>query len=423
MTTTTHQKSDVWERQDLLTGCQAVAEGVRLADVDVIPAYPIRPYTEVMDTISKIIADGGLDAEYMIADSEHSQFEIAKHASSVNARAFTGSSGTGWCYGFEALVVTATDRLPVLFLVGNRALDDPGAFGVEHNDAMAVRDMGFLLNWVTSPQEALEHVLIGYRIAEDPTVRMPMAVAMDGAFLTHSQHMVQIPTTEAVRRFLPPFDLGDRRMHPDNPISIAPQVNEDWVMELRRQNWEAARRARQVIVTAYEEFNAVFGPRYAPPYYFNEYQTDDADVVLVGLGTAQAPGRTAVRRLREQGHKVGYVNLRWFRPFPTVELRESLSRFKAVGVIDRDFAHGSPDDGGILLHEIRSCLYPAKNRPAVVNFLGGLGGRDISIEDCQEMFAITEKAMTDDSVDGSVHWIGVRETDQKQSSFVTIRTV
>ena len=187
-------QSGVYEREDLLNGCQAVAHGVRLADVDVIAAYPIRPYTEVMDALSKLIADGQFDSEYIIADSEHSQFEIVKHASSVNARAFGGSSGTGWMYGMEALVVTATDRLPPLFVVGNRALDDPGAFGVEHNDAMAVRDMGWLLCWVTTPQEALEHVLIGYRIAEDKRVRMPMGLAMDGAFLTHSQHMVKIPS-------------------------------------------------------------------------------------------------------------------------------------------------------------------------------------------------------------------------------------
>ena len=400
--------TNVYEREDLLTGCQAVAQAVRLADVDVIAAYPIRPYTEVMDALSKIIADGELDAEYIIADSEHSQFEIVKHASSVNARAFAGSSGTGWCYGFEALVVTATDRMPVLFLVGNRALDDPGAFGVEHNDAMAVRDMGWLLAWVTTPQEALEHVLLGYRIAEDKRVRMPMALAMDGAFLTHSQHMVKIPTAEAVRKFLPPYDLGDGRLHPDNPISIAPQVNEDWVMELRRQNWDAAKRARGVIKEAYGEFNAIFGERYSSPF-FTEFMTDDADTILIGLGTVCAPGRTACRRLREKGEKVGFVSLRWFRPFPTIELRESLQRFKAVGVIDRDFAHGSPDDGGILMHEVRSALYPLKNRPAMTNIITGLGGRDVSIDDCIRMYEIAQKSKTDDKLDNFVTWIGVRE--------------
>src|ERR671922_697669 len=258
----------VWDREELLTGCQAVSQAVRLADVDVIAAYPIRPYTEVMDAISRLIADGQLDAEYIVADSEHSQFEIVKHASSVGARAFGGSSGTGWMYGFEALVVTATDRLPPLFVVGNRALDDPGAFGVEHNDALALRDMGWLLCWASTAQEALEHVLIGYRIAEDNRILMPMALAMDGAFLTHSQHMIKVPTQEAVNKFLPPFNLGKRVLHPDNPVSIAPQVNEDWVMELRRQNWEAAKRARGVIKEAYTEFNDVFGDRYSAPYYF-----------------------------------------------------------------------------------------------------------------------------------------------------------
>lgn len=403
------QPVGVYERDELLTGCQAVAEGIRLANVDVIAAYPIRPYTEVMDAISRIIADGKLDAEYIVADSEHSQFEIVKHAASVGARAFAGSSGTGWMYGFEALVVTATDRLPVLFLVGNRALDDPGAFGVEHNDALAIRDMGWLLCWVTTAQEALEHVLLGYRIAEDKRVMMPMALAMDGAFLTHSQHIVRIPSQEAVNRFLPPFDLAERRLHPDNPVSIAPQVNEDWVMEIRRQNWEAARRARSVIAVAYEDFNRVFGNRYQPPYYFEEFMTEDAEVVLMGMGTVAMPARTAARRLREQGHRVGYVNLRWFRPFPTLELRESLQRFKAVGVIDRDFAHGAPDDGGVLLHEVRSCLYPLRERPAVMNFITGLGGRDVSIQDAMHMYQITLQAARQDRLDGFVTWIGVRE--------------
>ena len=405
---TVAEEVKVWDREDLLTGCQAVSHAVKLADVDVIAAYPIRPYTEVMDQLSKLIADGELDAEYIIADSEHSQFEIVKHASSVGARAFGGSSGTGWMYGMEALVVTATDRLPPLFLVGNRALDDPGAFGVEHNDALSIRDFGWLLCWASTAQEALEHVFIGYRVAEDKRVRMPMALAMDGGFLTHSQHMVKVPTEDAVKRFLPPYDLAERRLHPDNPISVAPQVNEDWVMEIRRQNWEASRRARGVIKEAYQEFNEVFGTRYDNPY-FSEFMTDDAEAVLIGLGAVCMPTRTAVRRLREQGHKVGYVNLRWVRPFPTDELRASLERFKGVGVIDRDFCHGSPDNGGILLHEIRSCLYPLRDRPNVINFMGGLGGRDISIEECIKMYEQTMAAGRGDIPEEIVSWVGLRE--------------
>jgi pyruvate ferredoxin oxidoreductase alpha subunit len=312
-------------------------------------------------------------------------------------------------YGMEALVVTATDRLPPLFLVGNRALDDPGAFGVEHNDALSIRDMGWLLAWASSAQEALEHVLIGYRIAEDQRVRMPMALALDGAFLTHSEHMVKIPTKEAVEKFLPLYDPGTHRLHPDNPVSIAPQINEDWVMELRRQNWEAARRARGIIAEAYQEFNAIFGTEYKSPY-FSAYECEDAEVILLGLGAVCMPARTAMKRLREKGKKVGYLNLRWFRPFPTEELRAAIGHAKGVGVIDRDFAHGSPDNGGIVVHDVRSALYPLKDRPAITNFIGGLGGRDLSIDDCIKMFETTYDAAAGKKEDGDlVTWIGLRE--------------
>jgi pyruvate ferredoxin oxidoreductase alpha subunit len=403
---------DIYAREDLLTGCQAVAEGVRLADVDVVAAYPIRPYTEVMDNLSKLIADGALDAEYIVADSEHSQFEIVKHASAVGARAFAGSSGTGWLYGFEALVVTATDRLPVLYLVGNRALDDPGAFGVEHNDALALRDMGWLLCWATTAQEALEHVLIGYRVAEDARVRMPMALAVDGAFLTHSQHIVQVPSPDAVRRFLPNFDAGERRLHPDNPISVAPQVNEDWVMEIRRQNSAAALRAKAVIKEAYAEFGGIFGPRYDSPF-FTPYMVDDAEAVMIGLGTVAMPAMAAVDRLRSSGERVGYINLRWFRPFPTEELRSAMGNARAVGVIDRDFAHGAPDGGGILFHDIRSCLYPLSQPPVAVNFIAGLGGRDISIDETTAMFEQTLAAGRSPRREPEVHWVGVRGSTEE----------
>src|SRR4029453_3852147 len=158
------------------------------------------------------------------------------------------------------------------------------------------------------------------------------------------------------KRFLPQYDLAERRLHTSNPASHTPQVNQDCVMEVRRQDWEGPKRARGGRKEVYKEFNDIFGNRYSAPYYFDEFMTDDAEVVLIGIGTVAAPARTAGRRLREKGKKGGYVNLRWFRPFPTVELRECLSRFKAVGVVDRDFAHGSPDNGGILMHEVRSCL-------------------------------------------------------------------
>ncbi len=393
--------------EELLTGTSAVAHAVRLADVDVISAYPIRPYTEVMDVISKFIADGELDADYIIADSEHSQFEIVKHASAVGARVFAGSSGTGWMHAMEALVVTASDRLPVVALVGNRALDDPGAFGVEHNDALMVRDVGWLLVWASNAQEALDTTLLAYRIAEDARVMMPCAVALDGAFLTHSQHMVKIPSPDSVKKFLPPYILGKRSLHPDNPITIAAQVNEDWVMEIRRQQYEAVKNAKEVIYRAYKEFNQIFDTNYEQPF-FDKYMADDAEMVLVGMGAVAQPAMSAVKQLRNKGKRVGFIKIRWFRPFPTEELGLLLSKYDGIGVIDRDFAIGSPNTGGVLYNEILATLYGSRRQPVSLNFLGGLGGREISIEECITMYDDISKAIKE-GTHTKVLWMGVRE--------------
>ncbi len=398
------------EVEQLATGCEAIAEAIRLADVDVMAAYPIRPYDGVMQAAAKLIADGKMDVEYIVADGEHSQFEIVKHACAVGARVFVGSSGVGWFYAFEAIAVTAGLRLPVVAICGNRALDDPGAFGTEHNDSLAVRDLGWLMPWAETAQESLDLALMSWRVAEDKRVSLPVAIGLDGAFLTHSQTIVRIPTQEAVKRFLPKYDLGDRLLHPDNPITIAPQVDQDWLMEIRRQNDAAMRRAQDVIREAHADFKKIFGRGGDNPF-LDEYMTDDADFVFFGQGTLSLPMKVAIRRLRAQGHKVGLVRLRWFRPFATQDIVKSLSRFQAVGVIDRDYSFGSPFYGGVLYHEVRSALYSQARRPIVVGFIAGLGGREIDQNMATEIFEKTKAAAEKGALDqgDTCHWIGVRE--------------
>ncbi len=402
------------ETEEIMTGCDAVAQGLRLSDVDVLAGYPIRPYDSVMTAVSKMIANGQMDAEFIVAESEHSQFEIGKHASLVGARAFIGSSGVGWMYGMEALVVTSSLRLPVLALVGNRALDDPGAFGVEHNDALMVRDTGWLLYWVESAQEALDMTLMGYRIAEDKRVMLPCALSMDGAFLTHSQHILRVPDAEPVSRFLPPYELGDRQFHPDNPISIAPQFNEDWVMEARRQADSAMRRARGVIAEAAAEFHQVFGRGPADPFV-DAYRMEDAAYALIGMGTVGLVGKVAVARMRAEGKKVGFLRVKWFRPFPTPEIRSLLRGLKGVAIIDRDYSFGSNSHGGVLYTEVAAALYPEPVRPMLVPFIAGLGGREVSAENITEMEEITEQTAARGEQDALCQWIGVRgpATDPK----------
>jgi pyruvate ferredoxin oxidoreductase alpha subunit len=406
-TKSVEQKSPTGEQVSLITGSEAIAVACQLADVDVITAYPIRPYDTVMQYVAKLISNGEMDCEYIVAESEHSQFEIVKHASACGARVFCGSSGVGWMYAFEALTVTPALRIPLVAMVGNRALDDPGAFGVEHNDALAVRDLGWQLVWVDSAQEALDTALIAYRVSEDRRVFLPCAISCDGAFLTHSQAMVRIPTPEKVKSFLPQYNRADLLLHPDNPITVAPQANEDWVMEIRRQGQEAMEHSAQVIREVYADFERIFGRRYGNPF-FEEYETDDADVVLLGMGTQSTPVKVAIREMRKEGKKVGFVRLRWFRPFPAEDLAATLGRFKAVGVIDRDFSFGSPYRSGVVATEVRTAMYTSPKRPPILGFIGGLGGREITVPDVRKIAESVYRA-AEGKPQPPTQWFGLRE--------------
>jgi len=396
------------EREMLISGSEAVAEALSLADIDVVTAYPIRPYDTVMQAIAKKIANGKLVAEYIVAEGEHSQFEIVKHASTVGARVFCGSSGVGWMYAMEAITVTPALRVPLIALVGNRALDDPGAFGVEHNDALSVRDLGWLLCWIDTSQEALDTTLIAYRVAEDRRVFLPIAISADGAFLTHSQALTRVPPKLWVDRFLPPYNRGDLLLHPDNPITVAPQVNEDWVIEIRRQNNAASERAYAVIEEAYADFRRVFGRGPENPW-FEEYLTEDADVILMGMGTLSLPVKVAIRKMREDGKKVGLIRLRWFRPFPYEQLARALRRARAIGVIDRDYSFGGPFGSGVVATEVRAALYNAEHRPPLVGFICGLGGREVTLEDVYKATDICYTAAESGRADRATYWLGVRE--------------
>ena len=407
LTVPVEEKKTTKTEEALITGAEAIAVACKLANVDVVTAYPIRPYDTVMQYISQLVADGEMDCEYIVAEGEHSQFEIVKHASVCGARVFCGSSGVGWMYAMEALTVTPALRVPMVAMVGNRALDDPGAFGVEHNDALAVRDLGWLLTWVDSAQEALDTALIAYRIAEDPSMLVPCAISCDGAFLTHSQSLVNIPTKEQVKKFLPRYNRGNLLLHPDNVISVAPQVNEDWVMEIRRQNFAITERTPDLIRKVYGDFEQIFGRKYGNPF-FEEFMTEDAEVVLVGMGTLSTPTKVAIRKMREQGKKVGFVRLRWFRPFVGPEIAQCLERFKAIGVVDRDFSFGSPNLSGVVATELRSAMYTgAKTRPPVLGFICGLGGREVTLDDVETMADLTFSA-AQGKAQPLTQWIGLR---------------
>jgi pyruvate ferredoxin oxidoreductase alpha subunit len=389
-----------------MTGTVAIANAVKLADVDVISAFPIRPYTGVMNELARMIADGEFDAEYIIAESEHGQFEIAKHAAATGARVFTGSAGIGLAYAHESVLITASNRVPVVAMVGNRAVDDPGNFGVEHNEVMCERDLGWMMCWPENPQEALDMTLMAYRICEDHRVYAPMFVCCDGYFVTHVRYPVEVPDPELVNKFLPPLKPL-HRLHPDKPVTIACQVDYDWGFELRRQQDESMRQAKTVIEEVHAEFEKIFGKK-SPPW-IEEFMTEDADAVLIVMGSPNMPARVKIKELRKKGKKVGLIKLRRFRPFPTEVFQKVLPRFKVVGVVDNNFSFGSACYGGIVFQETRSALYELPKRPHVVDFIAGLGGREITPEHFEQMANIMLDVAKADKVKQDVYWIGLRE--------------
>lgn len=389
-----------------IRGTEAIANAVKMADVDVFSGYPIRPSTGVINILAKYVADGELDAEYVIAESEHTQFEVVKHASLVGARTFTASAGIGLAFAYEPVVVMPALRVPVVAMIGNRALDEPGSFGSEHNEMLGNRDMGWIIRQVENPQEAQDLTLQAYRISEDNRVLLPHIIGVDGNFITHVYRPVDMASPNLVKKYLPPYHRPNL-LDPDHPVSIATQVgSEGEHAEIRKEVDEAMKNAKEVIKDASNEFEKIFGRKYDP--FFEEYMAEDADYVIFAAGSVNLTLRKAVRILREKGMKVGAIKLRTFRPFPAMELAEALRKFKGVGIIDINFSAGSPHSGGVYFTELRSALYDLSERPIIVDFISGLVGRDIKLENIYEMAKILENVVKEKKYRDLVHWIGFK---------------
>ncbi|MGD0977915.1 MAG: transketolase C-terminal domain-containing protein [Candidatus Bathyarchaeia archaeon] len=388
------------------TGTRAIAEAVKLADVDVIAAYPIRPYTGVMNSLAKMLADGEFAAEIIGADSEHSQFEIAKHASAVGARTFVGSSGVGLAYAAEPIVVTAMGQLPVVAMAGCRALDDPGNFGMEWNDVLTFRDHGWLMSWAKDPQEALDMTLVAYRVSEDRRVLLPSFVAVDGAAITHISAPVEPPSREQVAKFLPPYKPQYPLDPAYGPITKAQHIAPSLIgPELRKVVDNAMAQAREVIQEAWKDFAGFVGREY-PPFIEKKY-IEDAEIALVTMGAYSKDAVHVATKLRQEGVKVGVVRMRYFRPFPQRELAEALGKVKAVGVVDFSYSFGSADSSSVLFNEVRSALYESGSRPLLMDFMF-VGGREPSVEHFEQAVRLLQKGAEKGAVEKHVWWPTLR---------------
>lgn len=351
----------------------AIGEAAKMADVDVVAAYPITPQTHIVEHLAELVANGDLDAEYIPVESEHSAMSACLGSSAAGARTFTATAGQGLELMHEVLYVASSMRLPIVMTVANRALSAPLSVWGDHSDAMAVRDTGWIQLFTENGQEVVDNVLCAFRIAEDQRVLLPVMVHLDGFHLSHMIEPILLPEPEAVKRFIPPFHYPFP-LNPLKPVTMGdfgpPFIYSEakWAQEVN------LREAKKVIIECWREFGKQFQRHYSP---VEGYRSEGADVLLLTMGSFSETAAEAIDRIRAKGENVGLVKLRLWRPFPFAELRQEVSRAKVLIVLDRALSLGGL--GGPVGAEIRSTLYGQAKKPKVVSFVGGLGGRDITV--------------------------------------------
>jgi pyruvate/2-oxoacid:ferredoxin oxidoreductase alpha subunit len=364
----------------ILDGNNAAAQGAKLSRVQVIAAYPITPQSPVTEKLSEFVEKGELDAQYVAVESEHSALAVCTSASTVGARAFTASSSHGLAYMHEMLHWAAGARLPVVLACVNRAIGAPWNVLNDQQDSVSQRDTGWIQIYARNNQEILDSIIQAYKIAE--SVYVPVMVCYDGFVLSHTEMPVNLPSQEDVDRFLPPYK-PHTILDPANPrnynlVTFAnPRVNAEGVlchgyMELRYLLQEALQNSRETIIKVGQEFGEVFGRTYSSTLWAN--RLDDANTVIVAMGSLVMEATVAADILREAGHKVGVLGLRVFRPFPKADVVKALEKSRLIVVFDKNISYGLE---GATCSEIKSALYGSSVRAVIRNFIVGLGGRDV----------------------------------------------
>src|SRR5690349_1158174 len=375
-------------KAEMMTGNLAAAWGARLADVDYVPAFPITPQTEIVEALSKWCANGSLNARFVTLDSEHSMMTAAGAASATGARVFTATSRQGLLHAFEVLYTVAGWRVPFVLVNVSRALASPITLEPDHNDVLAARDSGFLQIHAETCQEVMDSILMGYRIAEDPRVCLPVMVNLDGFVLSFTREPVILPDPQMVREFLPPFRPAHLGFKASAPHALGTAVLGGATYSyFRHQMHLASLNALQVHEEAAVAFERFFGRRYD---VVESYQLDDAEDVLVMTNAFASKGKAAVDAARSEGRRVGLLRLRMIRPWPADAIRHALQGRRAVAVLDQNLA---PGQGGILFQEIAACLYhDALRAQAFCSFIGGLGGKNLSEGEFRAIFEQTAEA-------------------------------
>lgn len=399
-----------------LNGDEAIALAVKQCDVDVVAAYPITPQTIIVEKFSEYVANGETQTEFICTESEHSAMTACLAASATGARTFTASASAGLALMHEMLFVTSGFRQPVVMAVANRALSAPLNIHGDQSDSMTERDSGWLHIYVENAQEAYDTIIQAFKIAEDLGVSLPIIVGLDGFIVSHTLENVDVLGDEAVKQFVGerklPFVLTQEgktvpfRLDPENPMTMGPNALQNYYYEFKRQQEEGMRVALKRIQEVNEEYAKLSGRSYGNGLV-DSYKLEDADFVVVVVGSTAGTLKVIVDQLRDEGVKAGVLRIRTFRPFPAEQIKAALKNAKTIAVMDKAMSFGSL--GGPVFTEVRNAMYDGKDHQPIVNYIFGLGGRDTSPRELRKIYDDLIHVNKTGHVEAIVHFLGLRE--------------
>ncbi|WP_018130321.1 hypothetical protein [Effusibacillus pohliae] len=393
---------------DVLNGNKAAAYGAKLARAELVAAYPITPQTPLVEYLATFVANGEMDADLVEVESEHTALSVLQGGVLAGARTFTGTSSQGLALMYEPYIRTSTMRMPIVMALVTREVISPQTVWGGQQDAVTVREAGWIQIWCETVQEILDSVIQAYKIAEHKEVLLPVNVCYDGFSLSHMAERVEIPDQEAVDRFLPKPDITHLKLDPAAPMSVDPLTAGPMLTEFRHKQVTAMNRAKGVIEEVRQEWKQLFGRDYGG--LIESYRMDDAEIAIVCLGSPAGTARVMIDKAREHGIKVGMVRIRVLRPFPAEEVRQLLVKVKAIGVIDRNvsFAAGY----GVSFLELKQA-FGGLAMPPMIDFIGGLGGSDVTFENIRYAILLTQYVANGGQWK-DVTWFGLDEIEHAQ---------
>ncbi|MDD3221867.1 MAG: pyruvate ferredoxin oxidoreductase [Clostridia bacterium] len=390
--------------RERLSGNEAVATAMRQINPDVMAAFPITPSTEIPQYFSSYVANGKVDTVFVPVESEHSAMSAVIGAEAAGVRAITATSSCGMALMWELLYVASSSRLPLVMALVNRALSAPININCDHSDSMGARDAGWIQIYSENSQEAYDNMLMAYRIAEHKDVRLPVMICQDGFIISHGVENIVLLEDDIAKKFVGEYHPEEYLLNSKEPLAVGPYATAPYFMESRRAHAEALKHAKKVILDVADEFEKISGRKYG---FFETYKTEDADYIMIVIGSAAGAGKDAVDILRNQGIKAGVLKIRMFRPFPAEQIAEAVKNAKVIACMDR--AEGFNTNCGPIGSEVKSALYDAGIQMKVVNYVYGLGGRDVPVADLKTVFEDMVQIDKDGCTGETYRYLSVRE--------------